>query len=536
MPTCLVLVERGGDASLDIVSDGYTEATKSAFRKLIDSNAQDISSYLPNGRSNEKASNFSDTDMELSLTSVVLATSLDRVGIDFAVYDDEDIIDKYRKKLEREIKSGVKFVCISTTFFWDMNHLQKVMDFFHQRDKKIKIILGGQGLSVWGDSAYEKLNNVFCYCYGDIDYFGNYINDLLKSKIPEDFELKVTNNGKSFYVLKKFIPDLDSLFLPDWGILKRSDFNDNYYEKNPLPDRVSVEERRGCVFRCAFCSYHTLNTHRQKSSERIVEELTNLKRLGFSKVNFTGAEFLAPPKKTRRTLELIVEANLKMDLLGYARIDILHKHPDMIDLMAKAGFTAAYFGVESGDQSILKAMDKNFNLEKCLPEVLKKLKKYNIDVWASFIFGFPGETEETIRNTTNFIVSRNFTVLDVHALQVVPGTPLDLKREKYGLKTLGNFWTHPTMSIREIPKLMRKVFVDIYPNCDSSVLHIRDHLGKYFPQKDNSKETTRAIDRCLHELIYIEFNDSIKTKEKYLLKPWNELKKHIKYIPSYILE
>ena len=118
------------------------------------------------------------------------------------------------------------------------------------------------------------------------------------------------------------------------------------------------------------------------------------------------------------------------------------------------------------------------------------------------------------------------------------GTEINTKatREKYGLKTLGNFWTHPTMSIREIPRLMKKVFVDIYPNCDSSVLHIRDHLGKYFPQKDDSKETTRAIDRCLHELIYIEFNDSIKTKEKYLLKPWNELKKHIKYIPSYILE
>ena len=51
-------------------------------------------------------------------------------------------------------------------------------------------------------------------------------------------------------------------------------------------------------------------------------------------------------------------------------------HPDMIDLMAKAGVTAAYFGVESGDQSILKAMDKNFNLEKCLPEVLEKLKTF----------------------------------------------------------------------------------------------------------------------------------------------------------------
>ena len=226
MPTCVVLIERGGDASLDIVSDDYTKATKNAFRRLLDSNVQDINRYLQNGTSNKRASNFSDTDMELSLTSVVLATSLDRAGIDFAVYDDEDIIDKYRNKLEKEIKSGVKFVCISTTFFWDMNHLQKVMDFFHQRDKKIKIILGGQGLLVWGDNVYEKLNNIFCFCYGDIDYIGNYIDDLLKSKIPNDFELKLTKSGRSFYILKKFIPDLDSLFLPDWSLLKRYDFND----------------------------------------------------------------------------------------------------------------------------------------------------------------------------------------------------------------------------------------------------------------------------------------------------------------------
>ena len=46
-----------------------------------------------------------------------------------------DIIDKYKDKLEKEIDSGIKFVCISTTFFWDMKHLQKVISFFHQKDK-----------------------------------------------------------------------------------------------------------------------------------------------------------------------------------------------------------------------------------------------------------------------------------------------------------------------------------------------------------------------------------------------------------------
>ena len=143
MITCLVLVERGGDARLDIVSNDYTEATKSAFSRLIGSGAQDINRYLQHGTLNKKAANFSDTDMELSLTSVVLATSLERSGIDFVVYDDEDIIDKYKEKLEREIDSGIKFVCISTTFFWDMKHLKKGIDFFHHRDRNIKVILGG---------------------------------------------------------------------------------------------------------------------------------------------------------------------------------------------------------------------------------------------------------------------------------------------------------------------------------------------------------------------------------------------------------
>ena len=67
--------------------------------------------------------------------------------------------------------------------------------FFHDRDSNIKIILGGQGLMVWGDSAYEKLENVFCFCYGDIDYFGEYLTKLLNSEIPNDFKLKKSKNG-----------------------------------------------------------------------------------------------------------------------------------------------------------------------------------------------------------------------------------------------------------------------------------------------------------------------------------------------------
>jgi len=538
MPDCLVLVERGGKGSIDIVATGYQEAVMNALQRIRNSYPAEIEPFCFQENASENTPNKSVemSELQLSLTSIVLATSLYRSGVDFIIYDDEDLIEKYRSQLESQIESSIKYVCISTTFLTDLYSLKRMISFFHDRDRDIRVILGGQLLLIWGERAFEELDNVFCYCYGDMDHdFGEIIADLLDSRKPEDLLTKVSKNDKSFYTVTKNISDLNTIVLPDWGLLKKINFNDNYYADNPLPERIPVEERRGCVFRCAFCSYHTLNKHRQKSPARIVEELKNLKKLGYKKVNFTGAEFIAPPKKCRETLKLIIEAGLGFDILASARIDLLSKHPAIIDLMVEAGFTKIYFGVESGDQTILKNMNKRFNL-KNVSDVIERLKKNNIDVWASFIFGFPGETDETVQNTIKFINESNFSTLDLHVLAVVVGTPLDVNRKKFNLKTLGNIWSHSTMSLRDMPDLMKEIFVKIHQNCDSTVIHIRDHLSKYIPQKNVSIKSSKAIDKYLHDLIYIEYNDGITTKEEHLLKVWNEMKFHIEYIPKFLLK
>ena len=158
MPTCVVLIERGGDASLDIVSEDYTEATKSAFRRLVDSNANDIKGYLQNGRSNERAYNFSATDMELSLTSVVLATSLDRSGIDFVVYDDENIIDKYKCIIDHF--SGDSYGETNTSDYYVNDYIW--LDNFRLQSARKTGMLGMMEINRWhtwnkqfGRSRYE---------------------------------------------------------------------------------------------------------------------------------------------------------------------------------------------------------------------------------------------------------------------------------------------------------------------------------------------------------------------------------------------
>ena len=538
MPDCLILVERGGARNMDIVAMEFKKAIVTALKKIRSSYPGAIENFCSPSKQQSEASTkklFELSELELSLTSIVLGTSLALAGVDFAIYDDEDIIDKYHEQLEAHINSSVKYVCISTTYMTDIKVLKKIIRFFKDRNCAIKIVIGGQVLLVWGENDVEELDDVFCYCYGDMDHlFGKIIVDLLSARDPGEFLTRTSRNGKSFYVAKHYTHDLDTTCLPDWRLLNRVNINNYYYSDNKWDSRVHVEERRGCPNRCAFCSYSTLNKHRQKSPERILQELISLNKLGYKKVYFIGSEFLMPISKSRETLKLIIKNKLDLDILCYARIDVLHKNPDVLDLMTEAGVTCVYFGVESGDQTILKNMNKNYNLET-IPEVVSRLKERDIDIWASFIFGFPGETAKTIANTSDFIIRSNFTTLDFHALQVVPGTPLYINRDKYNLKLLGNYWFHPTMSLQDIPVIVKKVFTDIYPRCDSVICNINDHLGKYIPQKKFSEESLRKIDKCLHRMIYVELSDAIKDKAGHHLKTWNEMKQYIEYIPGFLL-
>jgi len=534
MPDCLIIVERGGYQSADLATGEFRDAATKAFQIISKHVPAEIEALCSSNNSIQNKFHEA-TEVEISLTSIALGTSLSKMGVDYVLFDDENIIEKYQPQLENILASQVKFLCISTTYLTDIRHLQKIINFFHARNKDLPVIIGGQVLDVWGDNALKKLDNVFCYCYGDMDIsFGKIVSALLKGESPDKMLTRTTKGEKSFYTIRENISDLDTTYFPDWELLTKANLNNNYYKEHQLPERIPIEERRGCPNKCAFCSYRTLNKHRQKSPNRIVSELTKLKKMGYSKFHFIGSEFLAPAKKSRETLKLIIKNKLDLDILCYARIDMLAKHPDLIELMAEAGVTTVYFGVESGDQTILKNMNKNYNIEN-IPHIVEKLKQHSINVWASFIFGFPGETQETINNTANFIKKSKFETIEFHALQVIPDTPLYTNKDDYQLTLLGGFWSHPTMSLSDVPKVIRQAYTDIFPHCDSSISNINDSIGKYFILKDSNQNTHKKFEKFLNRLIYIQFCDTITDKEALTLEVWHEMKKHIKSFPKSLL-
>jgi p-methyltransferase len=75
---------------------------------------------------------------------------------------------------------------------------------------------------------------------------------------------------------------------------------------------------------------------------------------------------------------------------------------EAIELMAESGCKGVFLGIESGSPTILKNMNKSATIEK-YAQGIAWLRQHDIMTFGSFITGFPGETDETVNETLDFI-------------------------------------------------------------------------------------------------------------------------------------
>jgi anaerobic magnesium-protoporphyrin IX monomethyl ester cyclase len=77
--------------------------------------------------------------------------------------------------------------------------------------------------------------------------------------------------------------------------------------------------------------------------------------------------------------------------------------PGLLKLMKRAGMRSVTFGIESGSQKVLDAMNKKTTVEQNA-EAIRKVHEAGLQCYADMFLGFPGETPETIRETADFLM------------------------------------------------------------------------------------------------------------------------------------
>ncbi len=340
----------------------------------------------------------------------------------------------YKKKLlidEGEIVENVKLNMINDNYLLDINRHSDI-DYFVISDRG-EMTLAGLINCIKEEGDFTQLNN--------IGYFSENVWHI--NKITEEFA------DKQKYEVKV-----------DWGSVPVD------ISKSEIPIRTGM----GCRFRCKFCDFSMLQGTHKRSVESTIEEIRSIPIVdSFRNVFFVDDNLFVSANQTKEFCKKIINANLSLRWRSFVRIDSITR--ETAELMYKSGCKECLLGIESGDPEILKSMNKSSSPEKILNAV-NLLNELGIHTQSTIVIGFPGETDNTIKNTINLLNAYSTNGTGLHFFYpflflVFPLSPISspANRKKYNLKGYLDNWSHRTMD----SNIAREKLVTL---CDNISLNI----------------------------------------------------------------
>lgn len=284
---------------------------------------------------------------------------------------------------------------------------------------------------------------------------------------------------------RKFIENLDSLPFPARDLIK----NEKYtmpFSNRPYTLLISS---RGCPYQCIYCTarqYYGTKL-RVRSAPNIVDELVEiLEKYNIKDVTMWSDTFTLSENFVASICNEILQRGIEINWMCNSRVDKVNL--ELLKLMKKAGCSVLSFGVESGVQKILDNAKKGAHLKQAI-DAFQWTKESKIETIAHIMFGLPGETEETIKETIKFVRKLKPDYIQFYGAIPFPGT------EFYKM-TIENKWlvsknwdmfeinqsiiNTPDLSADRLRKMRRKAFFLFYFN----PLYILKNLKKIKSLKD----------------------------------------------------
>ena len=175
---------------------------------------------------------------------------------------------------------------------------------------------------------------------------------------------------------------------------------------------------RGCPCSCAFC-YNTSRRYRRRSVDSVLHEIASIRDRGIRHIELVDDSFTLDRDHAMAMLEAIIGQRLGLRLVIKSRTDSVDAA--LLARAREAGVYQVSYGMESGAPELLERMCKGISVEDC--ERANRLTlQAGLRSHTSWIFGFPGETPQTIERTIDFILRLRPSTANFNVLRPYPGT------------------------------------------------------------------------------------------------------------------
>ncbi len=238
---------------------------------------------------------------------------------------------------------------------------------------------------------------------------------------------------------------------------------------------VPIQTRRGCTFRCVYCTYRRIEgkSYRCKPISQVVEEIAQVgARLPGVPIEFVDSTFNVPLDYTIDLCRALEKARLGVPL-HTAGFNPGAVNEALFDAMEAAGFAHVVVTPESASDTQLRNLQKGFG--RAHVEKVAMLRKRVSFAWFwVFLLGGPGETEDTLSETFDFIegqIPKGDLVFIQTGMRVYPHTALEKIAREEGVINPSNNLLRPTyyISSKVAPERLRtRVLQHIARNPNSS--------------------------------------------------------------------
>ena len=217
---------------------------------------------------------------------------------------------------------------------------------------------------------------------------------------------------------------LDDMPFPARNTVKGEGYRAGIYSGGYPTAMVSS---RGCPYRCTFCLWPDVlygHKFRARSAKNVVDEIEEAVRTyGHDEIYFDDDTFTIDRQRVMDITRMIRERGLhkEVEWIAQCRVDTVDR--EMLEAMKAANCGYILFGVESGSPEMLKRMKKGITPDK-VRKAFDLTKEVGIKTQAFFLFGIPGETQETIRETIEFAKELNASSTQFAVAIPHPGTAL----------------------------------------------------------------------------------------------------------------
>lgn len=385
-----------------------------------------------------------------------LGTYLSKRGFSF---DYVNLFNSEKDKLKNKLlQNNIRTIAITTTLYVSPQPILEIISFIRKYNDSAKIIVGGPFVSNQFKMAQgSALQGLLRYIGADF-YVNSSEGEFALAKI-----LRALKTNTSFDDIDNIAYKQGKNYAMSATSVESNPLEENMVDYGLFPPEeygefVTLRTAKSCPFSCAFCGFpQRAGKYTYMSVDLVEKELNAIRDIGtITTLTFLDDTFNVPKGRFKQLLHMMIKNKYDFKWNSFYRSD--HGDEETIALMRDAGCEGVFLGAESGSDSQLERMNKTAR-QKHYKKAIPLLKEAGIMTHTNLIIGFPGETQQTVQETIDFIEETQPDFFRAQLWYCDPMTPIWNDREEYGVRGSAFSWSHDTMDAKMASDLIDEMFL-----------------------------------------------------------------------------